>query len=60
MLLAEQTVPDTETIATLIRNAINNANPLSIRKYRHASCDITRQGKHKHFDALAKSNCFGK
>ena len=33
MLLAEQTVPDTETIATLIRNATNNANPLSISKH---------------------------
>ena len=60
MSLAKQMVPDTETIATLIRNATNNANPLSIRKYQHASCDITRQGRHKHFDTLAKSNCFGK
>ena len=33
-----QTVPETETTATFIKNAMNNAIPLSIRKYLHASC----------------------
>ena len=36
-LLAEQTVLDTKTIATLIGNAINRVKPLSTRKYLHAS-----------------------
>ena len=36
-LSAEQTVPDMETTATLIKNATNNVNLLSIKKYRHAS-----------------------
>jgi len=39
-LWAEQTVPDTEMIETFIKSAMNNANPLSIKKYLHASCKI--------------------
>lgn len=35
-LSAAQTVPETETTATLMRNATKRAKPLSKRKYLHA------------------------
>lgn len=37
-----QTEPVTEMTATLIRNATNKANPLSIKKYLHASCNMNK------------------
>lgn len=41
----EQTVPETDMIDTLIKNATASANPLSIRKYLQASCVLRNTNK---------------